>query len=432
MTQFAGITWPYVVGFRDICYQPVGFGKQEKITVLEVANPSDESTIQVAEKTFGQFSCGSETADPYFSLVVITQSWACSETGHQKAAQYNISQGSLNKILEIKDMKDFFCRTRVDGVGVFTSSVPRWYKKGRTSDIEFALLYSAFLGFWVKYDYKRKRWRGILINSETSLDLVTIGKRVIRMAKNEMFPFHFAAEYAMEFLGLYSGDLDQRIMAIERFSGYHEKILRPIPATYKELEDLSARTAGTGNLISFYNGVAVCLVKELIQCLRNIYQEEDSDNEDATDHVDCLKQRLSSLSLYLNYLERRTERQTAAMFHLVNQVNASTNLAIARDTKTLAVSSKHDASSMKILAAMATVFLPGAFVASLFSTSMFNWFANDGMPVVSRRFWIYWVFTLPLTIITVGLWIGWELWSRRKQRQEREVLQSEGVIKNDF
>jgi hypothetical protein len=46
--------------------------------------------------------------------------------------------------------------------------------------------------------------------------------------------------------------------------------------------------------------------------------------------------------------------------------------------------------------------------------SMFNWQydgSNDGLrsegTVVSSRFWIYWVVTVPLTMLTL---LGWSLW----------------------
>ena len=72
----------------------------------------------------------------------------------------------------------------------------------------------------------------------------------------------------------------------------------------------------------------------------------------------------------------------------------------------IAMASKRDSSSMKTLAAVTVTFLPGTFVASLFSMSMFNWQAPDGR-VVTAKFWIYWAITAPLTLITIGIWYAW-------------------------
>ena len=71
----------------------------------------------------------------------------------------------------------------------------------------------------------------------------------------------------------------------------------------------------------------------------------------------------------------------------------------------IASASKRDSSSMKTLAAVTVVFLPGTLVASLFSMSMFDWQSQED--VLSPRFWIYWAVTLPLTLSTVGIWLAW-------------------------
>ena len=60
---------------------------------------------------------------------------------------------------------------------------------------------------------------------------------------------------------------------------------------------------------------------------------------------------------------------------------------------------------MKTLAAVTVTFLPGTFVSSLFSMSMFDWQA--GGRVVITKFWIYWAITIPLTLVTMALWYAW-------------------------
>jgi Mg2+ and Co2+ transporter CorA len=177
---------------------------------------------------------------------------------------------------------------------------------------------------------------------------------------------------------------------------------------------MSANATATANLISYYKIVISHIANELLQYVEETCDKDNSQAEDVKQHIAYLRQRVRSLSVYLSYLERRAERQVTATFHLVNQANAFTNLAVARDTKTLAIASKRDSSSMKILAAVTTAFLPGAFVAALFSMNMFNWSAGDGAPIVSGRFWIYWSITVPLTLITVGIWVAWEFCVRSR------------------
>jgi len=93
---------------------------------------------------------------------------------------------------------------------------------------------------------------------------------------------------------------------------------------------------------------------------------------------------------------------------------------------------------MKILAFITTLYLPGTFVATLFSMSMFNW-QQDGSggvegSTISNHFWIYWAVMAPLTILTFG---GFALWWRVEQKRfdidvKREYKISEDVNKSSW
>jgi glutamate-1-semialdehyde 2,1-aminomutase len=89
----------------------------------------------------------------------------------------------------------------------------------------------------------------------------------------------------------------------------------------------------------------------------------------------------------------------------------------------LAASAGRDSTSMKILAFISALFLPGSFVAGVFSMSMFDWqYSGDGgagAGVVSNRFWIYWVIAVPLTMITL---LGWGFWWRLEMKRYQKVF----------
>lgn len=85
----------------------------------------------------------------------------------------------------------------------------------------------------------------------------------------------------------------------------------------------------------------------------------------------------------------------------------------------MAVSSSRDSSSMKALAVITAVFLPGEFMSSLFGMGIFNWQGDgdddngngsggdDGGAVVGYDFWVYWAITIPVTILILVLWRAW-------------------------
>ena len=66
---------------------------------------------------------------------------------------------------------------------------------------------------------------------------------------------------------------------------------------------------------------------------------------------------------------------------------------------------------MKTIAVLTIVFLPGTFVATIFSMDMFQWQPDDGGKAsVSRLFWVYWIITVPLTALVL---VGWLIWTKR-------------------
>jgi hypothetical protein len=89
---------------------------------------------------------------------------------------------------------------------------------------------------------------------------------------------------------------------------------------------------------------------------------------------------------------------------------------MAGEQRKLAHASKRDSAAMKTISLLGAIFFPGAYLASVFSMTFFN-FQNPG-PVVNNRFWIYWAITIPVTIFIVGIWHVWE--KRRERKYESE------------
>jgi hypothetical protein len=88
----------------------------------------------------------------------------------------------------------------------------------------------------------------------------------------------------------------------------------------------------------------------------------------------------------------------------------------------LAVSATRDSSAMKVLAVITAIFLPGTYIATLFSMSMFNWQGGQGSTntstndtsvdpstnqVVMPYIWIYWLISVVLTALVI---VGWRTW----------------------
>lgn len=57
--------------------------------------------------------------------------------------------------------------------------------------------------------------------------------------------------------------------------------------------------------------------------------------------------------------------------------------------------------------------------------SMFDWSAPAGQKVVSHRFWVYWAFTVPITVVLLVIGLIWWFVFVRVKDQAKEV-HSEG------
>lgn len=93
---------------------------------------------------------------------------------------------------------------------------------------------------------------------------------------------------------------------------------------------------------------------------------------------------------------------------------------------------------MKTLSLLGAIFLPATYLASVFSMTFFNFqdqdnnnnnnnnSGNEKEPVVSKDLWIYFVITIPLTLMIVLFWRWWD--RRRERRYEREDADIEAGI----
>jgi Mg2+ and Co2+ transporter CorA len=68
----------------------------------------------------------------------------------------------------------------------------------------------------------------------------------------------------------------------------------------------------------------------------------------------------------------------------------------------LGIANKRDTSSMKTIAIVTMTFLPATFLAALFAMPSLDW---KGEKVISPRFWVYWAYTIPMTMLVFGVWL---------------------------
>ncbi|KAK3990650.1 hypothetical protein QBC44DRAFT_63463 [Cladorrhinum sp. PSN332] len=142
------------------------------------------------------------------------------------------------------------------------------------------------------------------------------------------------------------------------------------------------------------------------------------------ERIELLRSRLEHMVLHCAIKDRLDTQQTV-LFNLISQQDSSLSTEIASDSKELAAASKRDSSSMKVIAILTTLFLPGTFVSTLFSMPIWDWEVSRLSDVSARYMWFYWVLTIPLTVLVMGLFGGYAWYQGRKnERSSRRARES--------
>ncbi|KAJ0413902.1 hypothetical protein BJY00DRAFT_296001 [Aspergillus carlsbadensis] len=139
--------------------------------------------------------------------------------------------------------------------------------------------------------------------------------------------------------------------------------------------------------------------------------------------VEYMRRRTVMLLSQVQQMSDRTQSQTSYMLSVITQSDAEY-------TADIAIDGKRDSIAMRTISILGIVYLPGTFVATLFSMEMFTWGggsssggeqqqSSSSTISASPSFWIYWVIAVPLTVITLVIWI---VWSRRENRRSRRRL----------
>ncbi|KAF8861131.1 hypothetical protein BDZ45DRAFT_587512 [Acephala macrosclerotiorum] len=81
--------------------------------------------------------------------------------------------------------------------------------------------------------------------------------------------------------------------------------------------------------------------------------------------------------------------------------------SISEQSKQIAEYTQLDSAAMKTIAALSMAFLPGTAVAAILSMGSFFQSEVGGSIVVSPKFWVYWLVTIPVTLAVFGSWGVW-------------------------
>ncbi|RFU34809.1 hypothetical protein B7463_g1552, partial [Scytalidium lignicola] len=138
-----------------------------------------------------------------------------------------------------------------------------------------------------------------------------------------------------------------------------------------------------------------------------------------------LRQRISCTAsvayhaqLQVQMYGTKVQFQVNVVYNLIAQEESHRNIDIANDSKQIALASQRESLSMRTIAVLGVIFLPGTFTSAFFALPLFNWDASEDENVVKARFWVFWAVTIPLTPVVVGIWWAWMHWSTETQNTQ--------------
>ncbi|KAJ2903657.1 hypothetical protein MKZ38_009496 [Zalerion maritima] len=133
-----------------------------------------------------------------------------------------------------------------------------------------------------------------------------------------------------------------------------------------------------------------------LSCRRLVALQQSKTLQERLCHLDQ-KARFSILRI-THLRERATVQSSAIYNHLAHRAN-EINVGLAESSRIIAIDAKRDSSSMKSIAILTMIFLPGTYIATLFAT--------PGIQELGPTMAVYWLVTIPITGFTLFFWFGW-------------------------
>ncbi|KIW76250.1 hypothetical protein Z517_10996 [Fonsecaea pedrosoi CBS 271.37] len=110
---------------------------------------------------------------------------------------------------------------------------------------------------------------------------------------------------------------------------------------------------------------------------------------------------------------------TSQMIARTGLVHSNAMRDMAEDSRNVAILTRKDSTDMRIIAVVTLLFLPGTFMATLFSSGFFMFLPRDSDQVVSKWIWLYFALTGACTFV---VFLAWYLSSKRQNKEMLIVM----------
>ncbi|KAK9780387.1 hypothetical protein SCAR479_02502 [Seiridium cardinale] len=232
--------------------------------------------------------------------------------------------------------------------------------------------------------------------------------------------------------------LTQRIMDLEnRLDADREHARRPNPETNREMTERDCEGTKlwvevSGLKIGLESLRKVLLsVEEQSQTFHDLRLRPDMDDTREMIRDSMTSDRISSrLQEIMTEIESKIKTCEGLLSGMALAIQVEWNYHTRRDAKAniiIAHASKQDSTQMRLISLVGMIFLPGTFLATLFSMSFFRWIPDDSAEIMSPWIAVYFGLTAIITGVTIWRWKTW----KAKDDQGIEDFISQVIDRND-
>ncbi|PQE26113.1 Mg2+ transporter -like Zinc transport protein [Rutstroemia sp. NJR-2017a BBW] len=146
--------------------------------------------------------------------------------------------------------------------------------------------------------------------------------------------------------------------------------------------------------------------------------------------IGSVLQNLVSLSIFRQEQQRRFKKLERSRTDRIEKLRDEERRGKERAQRE--VENMLETRKQTTMSLLGILFLPGTFLAAIFSTSFFNFQSGENAGLVSKKFYIYWAVTIPTTVFLFLLWILWK--ERVKQileEREEKFLDVEDQVRKE-
>ncbi|KAK5720497.1 hypothetical protein LTR17_014973 [Elasticomyces elasticus] len=247
---------------------------------------------------------------------------------------------------------------------------------------------------------------------------------------------------------------------VEETLGYVQRLSREMTSTEKRLADgdMNLENNGDYKLLNRLNlehirlqrrsDFELELAANLVKYIDEYHRMCSALWEGGTSYIEDMREKIEQQMRYseqvqrdLDLLPRRIKNQSKTISNFIiqrdNKLNISLaesnrkiaeesrrdnllNLEMAAATAQVAEQTRQDSAAMKTIAVLTLTFLPGTAIASFFSMTLFQWPFRDDKQIASPYIYVYFVVTIPVTLLVYAFWLWWFKYSQRHYKKSHD------------